>query len=280
MAAVTNGQLRVGITGASGRVGSILVTELPKHGIEVTPFKFDITTGEGLDLSKTDVQSLSQLFAGLDAVIHLAANPSPFAEWGELKIHNIDASYNVFEAARLAKVRRIVFASTNHTQHGLSVADFAAPETLRKDHPLITLRDYFVPSSLYGASKAMCEVLGSYAAARYGLEFVALRIGWVGEEHLPTQEERDYYLKSLIGTSAEDYMRAIFLSRDDCVQVFHRALRFDLSNTNPPFVAAYATSNNTNPLFDSAEGNAILGYEPKDNAELRFATAAVLPSKE
>jgi len=270
--------LRVGLTGAAGRVGTILSAELPQYGIEVVPFKYDATTGQGLDLSKVSVEALSELFAGLDAVIHLAANPSPFAEWESLKQHNVDASYTVFEAARLAKVRRIVFASTNHTQHGLSVEDFSSPETLRVDHPVITVRDYFVPSSLYGASKAMCEVLGSYSAARYGLEFVAVRIGWIGEEHHPTREERDYYLQSLIGTSAEAYMRAIFLSREDCGLLFSRALKVDLTNARPPFVAVYGTSNNPNPLFDLTETKKLLGYEPKDSSEVRFAAAAALPS--
>ena len=43
---------------------------------------------------------------GIDTVIHLAANPSPFADWDSVLNLNIVGTYNVFLAAKAAKCRR------------------------------------------------------------------------------------------------------------------------------------------------------------------------------
>ncbi len=53
-------------------------------------------------------------FHGVDTVVHLAANGDEFAPWEELIGPNLDALANVFHAAALAGVERIIFASSNH----------------------------------------------------------------------------------------------------------------------------------------------------------------------
>jgi len=49
---------------------------------------------------------------GKDVVIHLAADPRPEASWDEILQSNMVGSYNVFEACRVAGVRRLVYASS------------------------------------------------------------------------------------------------------------------------------------------------------------------------
>jgi L-arabinose 1-dehydrogenase [NAD(P)+] len=173
------------------------------------------------------------------------------------------------EEAVRSKVKRVIFASSNHTQHGTSIDDFEKPESLRKDPPKHTLRDTPIPDTLYGVSKVFGESLGAYYAARFGIEFVALRIGWAAQEHLPTRSERNEYLKSLIGTPAEAYMRSILLSREDCASVFTRSLLVPL-HEKVPFMVAYAMSDNTDNIFDMSETREKLGYIPQTNAEDRF----------
>ena len=53
-------------------------------------------------------------FHGVDTVVHLAANGDEFAPWEELIGPNLDALANVFHAAALAGVERVIFASSNH----------------------------------------------------------------------------------------------------------------------------------------------------------------------
>ena len=53
-------------------------------------------------------------FHGVDTVVHLAANTDEFASWDDLIGPNLDALANVFHAAALAGVERLIFASSNH----------------------------------------------------------------------------------------------------------------------------------------------------------------------
>ena len=53
-------------------------------------------------------------FHGVDTVVHLAANTDEFAPWDDLIGPNLDVLANVFHAAALAGVERVVFASSNH----------------------------------------------------------------------------------------------------------------------------------------------------------------------
>ena len=53
-------------------------------------------------------------FHGVDTVVHLAANTDEYAFWDDLIGPNLDALANVFHAAALAGVERLIFASSNH----------------------------------------------------------------------------------------------------------------------------------------------------------------------
>ena len=57
-------------------------------------------------------------FHGVDTVVHLAANTDEHAPWDDLIGPNIDVLANVFHAAALAGVERVVFASSNHVMGG------------------------------------------------------------------------------------------------------------------------------------------------------------------
>jgi UDP-glucose 4-epimerase len=79
---------------------------------------------------------------------------------------------NTLEAARFAKARRVVFAS--------SVAAYGntAAETLTEDAPVLA-SSLSPVSAVYGVSKLFGESLGRLYEQKYGLEFNALRFGSV-----------------------------------------------------------------------------------------------------
>jgi len=245
----------VGITGANGRIGRVLVEGL-RDLCEVRP----ITRREVNDLPSTvvdlhDVEAATRAFEGLEAVIHLAADPSPRSGWVSVRENNIDMTFQVFEACRIAGVRRMVFASTNHTQHGNTILE--TPETLDTSKNIrMKLTDLPNPDSLYAVSKVFGETLGKYYSERHGLEFISLRIGWLIAENDPTR---------MVGKSSEDYMRAMFLSHRDCVEAHRRALDVDTK-----FMLAYAVSNNDRRVFDLTDTIETLGFTPQDNAENYF----------
>ncbi|SVD48139.1 uncharacterized protein METZ01_LOCUS400993, partial [marine metagenome] len=166
---------RVGITGANGTIGRVLMKGLNMEGdCELTPF-----TRRPVDFPSTIVHfdsaaEVEGAFQNLDAVIHLAADPSPSADWERIRTHNIDAMYLVLEECRRAAVKRLVFASTNHTMHGNSI--LTTPETLDASTTVrMKLDDPPNPDSYYAVSKLFGENLGKLYSEQHGVEFVGLR---------------------------------------------------------------------------------------------------------
>lgn len=237
---------KVGITGSSGNIGSTLQKGLcDKYHLHL----FDLRDAKPLcnaPFKKVDFAVRSQvagIFDGLDAVIHLAGNPHPDAPRSQTYRNNFEATSYVFEEARKAGVKKIVYASSNfyHEAAISQVLDGSAREK-------ITLDMAPSPISLYGESKVFGENLGRHLAY-VGMQFVALRIGWTVPQDNP----------ALYGGA---YMRAVFCSKRDLVQAFDKALEIDTT-----FLPAFATSNNTHNVFDLAETRRTLGFNPQDNAE-------------
>lgn len=253
---------QVGITGAAGRIGKTLTEGLSER-YELTLFIRETKPDTSLrlrivkaDLSK--VEEVKGIFEGLDAIIHLAANPNVQTPWGSVLTNNIVATYNVLEEARRAGVIKFVFASTNHVQNGYAMGE--TPTTLDttfvERNGLIKLTDPPAPDSLYGVSKLFGEDLGRYYARIFNIQFVALRIGWAAPRNVPPIRR---------GKANEAHGRAMFLSERDCVELFTRALE-----VNVDYLVAYAISNNKERIFDLTETKRKLGFHPKDRAEAYF----------
>ena len=248
----TQAIIKVGITGAEGNIGSTLRDGLSDQ-YQIRSFTLDSHYFLSTVADLTDAEAIKGIFEGLDAVIHLAGEPSPRAAWDSVLNNNIVATYNVFEEARRAGVKKIVFATTNHTQHGGTMKDMS-PEQLNLDLRVMhRLQDPPHPDSLYAVSKLFGEDLGRYYATAYGIQVVALRIGATFQADNPT---------IFRGKPSEAYIRAMFLSKRDCVQAFTRALEVETD-----FTTAYAVSNNDRRIFDLRETQEKLNFFPEDNAE-------------
>jgi nucleoside-diphosphate-sugar epimerase len=115
---------RVLVTGGSGKLGRAVLEDLVASGHDVlnvdqTAPKLSICPTARIDL--TDHGQVLEAVLGrvdehrgpFDAVVHLAAIPAPglFAN-GRTFRNNVPSSYNVFEAARTAGIKNIVFASS------------------------------------------------------------------------------------------------------------------------------------------------------------------------
>ncbi len=255
--------VNVGITGAAGHIGATLTEGLPSsyhltlfyNKREIKPEFADKHKTVKINFSKAE--QVQGAFEGLDAVVHLAAEPKTEAGWESVLPNNIIAVYNVFEEAVRAGVLKIIFASTNHTQH-----DHAGKTPMTIDRFFIPtvgsvkLSDPPAPDSYYGISKLFGENMGWYYSRRCGIQFISLRIGSTFPQDDPSIWK---------GTEREDHARAIFLSKRDCVGAFARALA-----VNADFLLAYAISNNDRRWFDLTETKEKLGFYPEDNAEDYF----------
>lgn len=150
-----------------------LADVLEVAGCDVTgPFTADV-----LKLDIRDEHAVTHLFAEIEAeyVVHLAGSAEVEAPWDSVLNDNIAGTRNVFEAARVAGVRRVVFASSNHVTGAYE--GFPPALHLKPEPRKITVDDSICPDSLYGVSKVFGEALARYYSERFGLEAVCLRIG-------------------------------------------------------------------------------------------------------
>ncbi|GIJ49443.1 UDP-glucose 4-epimerase [Virgisporangium aliadipatigenens] len=114
---------RIAVTGGSGKLGRAVVEELTAHGHEVVNLDIQAPRTPQGPHTRVDLTDYGQVVgalagiddrhSGLDAVVHLAAIPAPgIAPNAAIFANNLTASYNVFAAARVAGIKRIVWASS------------------------------------------------------------------------------------------------------------------------------------------------------------------------
>jgi uronate dehydrogenase len=233
------------VTGAAGRIGRVVCAALADRW-DLVPVDIKPAPGVGV-LDVTDGAACRDVFAGADAVVHLAADPDPEAVWESLLPANIDASYRVATAAADCGVRRLVLASSLH-----AVAGYPDGRQRRAtDQPR--------PINLYGATKAWAEALGSTIAATSSTTVVALRIGYFREER-PSEPEQ---------WRGE---RSAWLSPRDAADLVRAAVEAtDVDGS----VVVNGISANRYLVADLTETLA-LGYQPQDDAWAP-APAAVVP---
>ena len=246
--------MKIGITGAEGTIGSVLRKGL-SNKYKIISFTLQTQDFESVQIDLSNNNEIKGKFEGLDALIHLAADPRPEASWESVKKNNLEATYNVYNEVKNAGVKKIIFASTNHTQHGDTL--LSTPETLDlKKNKILSLENNTNPDSLYAVSKLFGEDLGKYFSEQHKIKFIGLRIGWIVKGDDPT---------IMCGTPSEDYLRSMYLSHRDCIQAFERALE-----SSRDFLIAYAISNNSTKVFDLKETSRALNFYPEDDSENYF----------
>lgn len=232
------------ITGASGNIGRKLRAawadsyDLILIDRETAPDDREVIHA---DLSELDESWLTH-FHGVDTVIHLAANPNESATWEELEQPNLDALANVFHAAALAGVERLIFASSNHAMGGYRALG---------DMP-ITVALPPRPDGPYGATKLMGERLGRSLGRAFDITFIALRLGWVQ----PGANRAD--------ALPDDWSRSIWLSNNDLIRLFDSAVEAELDDRL--YVVVNGMSNNRGTRWDLGPAAELLGYSPEDDA--------------
>ena len=113
---------------------------------------------------------------GFDQIVHLAAIPDPYGGDPPEKIIGVNTviSFNVFEAARLKGVKRVIYgcseSSTGFGIHSVELTPQYVP--IDEEHPLW-------PHETYSLSKHFGERIGANYAKAFGLEVISLRYMWV-----------------------------------------------------------------------------------------------------
>jgi len=227
---------RILLTGAAGIVGTAIRPLLAPRCRELVLTDRREVPDPGPDErfvagDLTDLDFLVELAQDTDAIIHLGGHVGPDFTFDEVLESNIVGTRNVFEAARVAGVPRVVYASSHHAvgflRRGATIDHATSPR----------------PDSFYGLSKAFGEEVGAYYADRHGIRVLAVRIGFVGEKVI---DERRLHT---------------WLSPRDFLQL----IEIGLTHPDLHFEIVYGVSDNPAPFFDNRNADR-LGYRPQDRA--------------
>lgn len=224
------------ITGAAGDIGAVVRDAVRPYCSrlrcsDLKDLKPKAPNEESFAFDLRDLDAAVTATDGVDLVYHLGGIPLE-GTWNDIRDVNIDGTYNVYEAARLNGVKRVVYASSNHTMGFYRRTTIVGQnETPRAD-------------SRYGVSKVAGEAIARLYADKYGIETISLRIGQFRPK--PTNLR----------------MLSLWLSPADMA-------RLAISCLTPQrlhFEVVYGVSANSRLWYDNLGGRKI-GFEPQDSAD-------------
>ena len=246
---------KVLITGGSGLIGGLVLKSL---GHKYDFSALNRRAIEGVPCHRADISDFDAIlpaFEGIDTVVHLSAYTEDVYEWEGTERVNIRGTYNVYEAARIHGVKRVIFASSGGTMLGYELdspyTEIAAAEydKIPKVWPLLTHEMPVRPNSLCYVSKVFGEVLGRMYSDQHGISVLNIRFGAVLADDKP-QMRRHY---------------PGYLSQADAVQMVERCIdapesvRYDIFE---------AMSDNRWRWRDISHSQKVLGYAPTGSADV------------
>jgi nucleoside-diphosphate-sugar epimerase len=295
--------MRVFVTGGSGRIGKLLISELDKAGYEVSVFDLVEPESKKYKFIKGDLrefEKVKEASKNSDAIIHLGAIPFDLPkEYKKLWDINATGTFHILEAAAQNQIKKVIFASSICTlgigfwkRTPIEILYFPVDEK----HPC-------KPHDLYGLSKLIGEQLCYMYTKRFGITTICLRLASVcftAPEGGPTKEwleefERDIKPcilnpKSCVDKPEKDWAWE-YVAAEDVVQAFLLALKkegvehevYNIGAADTPteldsleLARLYYPKakilyekefhlNRKKALFDISKAQKELGYQPKVN---------------
>jgi len=249
---------RVLITGASGLIGGLVISQLgekyelsglSRRAVEGIPHR---------QADITDAEAIKPAFEGIDSVLHLAAatDDSITEHWDTTMATTVSGTLNVYEAAREAGVKRVVFMSSGCVQLGYewddrypydvlaNGPDDQVPETW----PMVDLTWPVRPDSPYAVGKLFGENLGRLYADKHAISTLVIRLGAVLDSDRPT-------LRRLYPG---------YLSQSDCVQMIDKCLE---APDDLLYDVFDAISDNRLRWRSTDHAKEVLGWKPIGNSD-------------
>lgn len=159
------------ITGVAGFIGANLAERLLRDGhrvvgIDNLAYGLKSNIPEGVDFHQLDIRGkeMYSLFADRDAIFHFAAK-NCIADCQQDPVEtadiNVRGTVNVFEAAKQAQVKKIIYAESSALYEGC--CEFPTTESSE------------IPQSFYSMSKMATKYFADAYHRYFGLTFTALR---------------------------------------------------------------------------------------------------------
>jgi nucleoside-diphosphate-sugar epimerase len=250
---------KVLITGMSGLIGGALHRHLEGR-YELTALNRRAVPGVTCHQADIrDLEAIQPAFQGQDVVVHLAAMVASGGDLGlqDMLDFNLKGTFNVFEAARRAGCKRVIFASSGATVAGyekdepwksLAAGNYAA---VKGGWPVLTHASPLRPRGLYGCSKAWGEDLARHFVDSSGLSIVCVRIGRVNEED----------------KASDVRTRSVWCSHRDICGLLEAAI---LAPPHVKYEIVFGVSNNRYSYRDMEHAHEVLGFVPQDSADAFF----------
>ncbi len=243
---------RLLITGAAGGLGSMSrkrLTHLARHLrlSDIVAVTAETAQEEAMTCDLGDASAVDTLVEGCDAILHFGGI-STENTFDKILNANIVGVFNLYEAARKHGVKRVLFASSNH-----SVG-------FHRQDNFIDADATFRPDGLYGVSKCYGETIAMLYHDKFGIETARVRIG------------------SCFPEPRDVRMLSSWLSYDDFVRLAERV--FTAPYLGCPVI--YGISNNSARWWDNSKVS-YLGWAPQDNAETfraKVEAAGPMPAKD
>ena len=279
---------KVLMTGAAGYIaGQLLPTFRKMYDLVLIDVTAENRQGERVDgvqtadLVDSDQSKYAGYFDGVDAVVHLGyvrETGDPIDRFFH-EMKNVEMAYNVLRAAYEGGVQRVAVASSNHA------ADWYE-HALIHHRKMEVLDPYELPLSdnFYGWAKATYEHMGFLFACGFSefqdqlgrerhtsVEAVGRKMGVV---MVRIGAPRDVLVDKYRDDPAA-YKRDLgaYISPRDLTQLFIKAIEApNIDNEHGiPWQVVYGISNNTRAFWSLANARSVLGYQPEDDSEVKYA---------
>lgn len=217
----------VAVTGASGYLGKLLVPTLQKDrrierviGIDIER-PADPPVSKKVEYIQTDVckKGIEEVIAGADVLVHMAFKLWRFPDSIDLDEVNIQGSFNVYDAAVKANVKKLIFTSSTvaYGIHADNPIPLTEENTLRPNEELY-----------YGMQKAACEKkLHEIQASNPQMLITILRPCAIAGPNAPPGQFDAYISDPAIVVRGYD-PPAQLVHEDDVIQALKMAIHKDL----------------------------------------------------
>ena len=273
--------MRVAVTGGSGLAGFAAVERLLDAGHAVISIDRVPPPQAITEYRLVDCQDLGQVYGacrGVDAILHLAAIPRPIHHSpDEVFRTNIMATFNIFEAAAVLEIPRVVYVSSM----SVTGLPFSYRPVQLAYLPIDEAHPH-APQDAYALSKALGEDIAAAFVRRMAgaLSVVSLRFPWIHtpesfESTLrPLQDDPAGGATNLWGyIDTRDVARACQLALEADIrghEAFYASARNSFMKTDSvtlaqayyPEVKLKSTLAGNASLFDCSKAAAALGFQP------------------
>tara|TARA_B100000700_G_scaffold320233_1_gene417074 strand:+ start:136 stop:891 length:756 start_codon:yes stop_codon:yes gene_type:complete len=247
--------MKILVTGMSGLIGRAIRKDLEG---DYDLRALNRSAIDGVDCVQADISHFDAIrpaFDGVDQVVHMAAIAHGSPEWDKLLPFNVIGTYNVFEAAKQAGVRRVIYASSGATISGYELSEpYKALGEGRYDDVTewddLTHLSPLHPRGIYGCTKVWAEALARHYSDSAGMSMIGLRIGAVNEEDRPLQARH----------------HSVYCSQGDVARMVRTCIETEVEIQYDIF---FVVSNNRYSYRDMNHAKKVLGFEPRDSADDR-----------